>query len=275
MLSVTSLSAYLYCPRKLYLEKVLEFIPPPKDVLVKGTINHLMFDLLNKTEEKIVTSIKTSDLQSIINIYKQNYSLLLKDIIKNKIQSIKEVNLDPLNLFEEFWQTFEEEALFRATNVYDFIKEYNIYGQELWNKLTPKYLTEIKIKSDILGLSGIIDKIEINNDLFIPIELKTGSPPRQGAWPGHRVQLIAYLLLIKEKFKKDVKHGFIEYVTYKEKRHIILNPFSEEEVYDLIKEINSLLSSKEVPEIQKNKNKCNSCSLKEQCYNFKNLKIKE
>ena len=234
MLSVTHLSGYLYCPRKLYLEKVLEFIPPPKDVLIRGTINHLMFDYLNKIDQEIVTSITTSDLKSIFNIYKQNYSSLLRDIIKNNKLKIKEVNLDPLQLFQESWEVFEQEALFRATNVYEFIKKYNIYGKELWEKLTPKYLTEIKLSSNKLGLRGIVDKIEINKDLLIPIELKTGSPPKQGVWPGHKIQLIAYLLLIQENFNKKVKHGFVEYIMYKEKRHIIINPFSEQQVYDLV-----------------------------------------
>jgi len=269
MLSVTHLSTYLYCPRKLYLEQVLEFIPPPKDVLVRGTINHLMFDYLNKIDEQIVTSIKTSNLKEIFNIYKHNYSSLLKNIIKNNRLKIKEVKLNPLELFQESWGVFEQEALFRANNVYEFIKKYNIFGNELWEKLTPKYLTEIKLSSNKLGLRGIVDKIEINNDLLIPIELKTGSPPKQGVWPGHKIQLIAYLLLIKENFGKKVKHGFVEYITYQEKRHIVINPFSEQQVYDLVEEVNNLFSSKEAPSILENKNKCNACNLKEQCYNYK------
>ena len=275
MLSVTNLSTYLYCPRKLYLEQVLEYIPPPKDVLVKGTINHLMFDYLNKIDQEIVTSITTSNLKEIVNLYKQNYSSLLRNILKNKKQEIKEVNLNSLQLFHKSWEIFEQEALLRANNVYNFIKKYNIYGDELWKKLTPKYLTEIKLYSNKLGLKGIVDKIEINDDLFIPFELKTGSPPKKGVWPGHKIQLIAYLLLIKEHFNKKIKHGFVEYITYKEKRHIVINPFSEQRVYDLVKEINSLFSSKKVPQIIENKNKCNACNLKEQCYNFKNSKILE
>ncbi|MBI2659513.1 hypothetical protein HYX05_05440, partial [Candidatus Woesearchaeota archaeon] len=56
-ISVSLLSSYLYCSRKLFLEKVLLLEEPPKESLVMGSIRHETYDNINKKEEEIVTSI--------------------------------------------------------------------------------------------------------------------------------------------------------------------------------------------------------------------------
>ena len=67
MLSVTHLSSYLYCPRKLYLQKVLSIYEPPKEALVKGTIRHKM-----KTGRKV---IERSELKKkILNYLTESHS---------------------------------------------------------------------------------------------------------------------------------------------------------------------------------------------------------
>ena len=38
-ISVSTLSAYMYCKRKLFLERVLGLFEPEKEALVKGTIS--------------------------------------------------------------------------------------------------------------------------------------------------------------------------------------------------------------------------------------------
>ena len=60
-ISVSMLSAYLYCKRKLFLERVLGLFEPEKEALVKGTIRHETYDRVNRIEEKIVKSITEND----------------------------------------------------------------------------------------------------------------------------------------------------------------------------------------------------------------------
>ena len=68
MFSVTALATYLYCPRKLYLQQVLEFPEPPSEVLLLGSINHAMFDKINKLDESIVSSItEFTDIKELYN----------------------------------------------------------------------------------------------------------------------------------------------------------------------------------------------------------------
>jgi len=77
-ISVSMLSTYLYCPRMLFLQKVLAVEEPPKESLVMGSIRHETYDRINKEEEIIVTSItKKTDLNGILELYRQNYLKIL------------------------------------------------------------------------------------------------------------------------------------------------------------------------------------------------------
>jgi len=236
------LSSYLYCPRKLFLQKILAVEEPPKESTVLGSLRHEIYDFINQSEEKIVTSItKKIQYNELISLYKHFYSEALRErVIKNKSR-IKEVNLDIVDVFKRTWPLILEEAEIRANNIFNFIQKYNIYGQELWEKLTPKIISEISIWSDKLQLIGKIDRIEKYENSYVPIELKTGKIPKDGVWPGHRIQIAAYAMLLEEKFKIEVKEGFVNYLDAKETRHIAINPFMKEEIMNLVKEVQELL----------------------------------
>ena len=273
MLSVTHLSSYLYCPRKLYLEKVLNLYEPPKEALVKGSIRHKVYENINLIEEELVKSIKKGiTLEDLKGKYHQKYREILLDIISKNKEKLNQFNILPQDLFKSVWPLILSESETRATTIHTFIKKHNIFGQELWEKLTPKIESELRIESETLGLKGVIDQIEIYREGFVPIELKTGKSPKEGVWPGHKIQLIAYAILIEERFKTQIKEGFVHYLDTKEKRHIVLNPFMKLEVQELIKKVNELLISNDIPCFEKNQNKCVNCGLKEDCYDEKKLK---
>jgi len=273
MISVSTLSSYMYCPRKLYLQYVLRLTEPPKDVLLKGSIRHKVYENINLTEEELVRSIKQpATLEDLKGKYHQKYREILLEVIKQKKQDLSQFNILPQDLFKNVWPLILAESETRATSIHNFIQEHNIFGQELWEKLTPKIESELKITSEKLGLRGIVDQIEVYKQGFVPIELKTGSSPREGVWPGHKIQLIAYALLMEEKFNTEIKEGFVHYLDTKQKRHIALNAFMRLEVKELIEKVNNLLNSTEIPNFEKNQNKCIKCGLKEDCYNEKKLK---
>jgi len=267
-ISVSMLSAYLFCSRKLFLQQVLALKEPPKESTILGSLRHEIYDFINRSEEKIVTTIKEKiQYNELITTYKSFYSKALREkIIKNKSR-IKEVNLDIVDVFKKTWPLILDEAEIRAKNIFDFIQKYNVYGQELWEKLTPKIISEIWVDSDKLQLKGIIDKVEIYENGYVPIELKTGKMPKEGVWPGHKVQIAAYSMLIEEKFKTEVKEGFVNYLDANQTRHIAINPFMRQEILDLVKEVQEILKSHDLPNYCKNKNKCVNCGLRETCYN--------
>ncbi|MBU0627843.1 MAG: CRISPR-associated protein Cas4 [Nanoarchaeota archaeon] len=273
MLSVTTLSSYLYCPRKLYLQKVLGIYEPIKEALVKGSIRHKVYENINLADEGLVKSIKKLvELEELKGIYHQKYREILLDVIKKNKDELKKFDLDVNDLFKNVWPLILAESETRASTIHNFVVKNNMFGDELWAKLTPKIESELRIESEALGLKGVIDQIEIYENGFVPIELKTGKSPNEGVWPGHRIQLVAYALLMEDKFKTDIKEGFVHYLDSKQRRHIAINPFMKIEIKELVEKVNGLLSCEEIPNFEKNNNKCVNCGIKEECYDEKGLK---
>lgn len=267
-LPVSLLSTYLYCSRKLFLEKVLLLQEPPKESLVIGSLRHEIYDKINKSEEEIIRSItKSMAAEKILDLYKQKYiSILEKSVINNK-KRIEGISMTINDACKRCFPWIIEESSMRALNVFSFIEENNVFGEELWQKLTPKILSELRLESDELKLKGVIDQVHVYGDCYVPFELKTGSMPKDGVWPSHRIQIAAYSLLLEEKFKKKIKEGFIIYIDSNQKRHIAINPFLREEVGQIIDEVITILQSKELPDFCGNENKCRKCGLKDKCYN--------
>ena len=269
MLSVTLLSSYLYCPRSVYLTKVLKVVKPAKKAIVKGTIKHNVFDNINKIQENIVKNIKSKDINDIFRIYNQNYSQALRTAIINNKSLLRKAKLPLIDAFKQIWPLFKQESEFITKHIHEFIIINNVTGEQLWELLTPKIKSEIRIQSKQLELRGIIDKLEIHGTRVIPIEMKSGKMPNKGMWPGHRIQLAAYLMLLQEKYIKTIKSGYIHYIDHNEKRELVLNPFITKEVIETKDKVKTLLKSQNIPNICENKNKCNACSLKTICYNYK------
>ncbi|MEA3431006.1 MAG: CRISPR-associated protein Cas4 [Nanoarchaeota archaeon] len=269
MISVTKLSSYLYCSRKLYLTDVLKLSEPPKDVMVKGTIRHLTFEKINDIEESIVTSIQQShDFKHILNLYVKYFSKALRSSIMSNKYRLKGVSLPLIDAYREIWPHFMKESERRSLNLFNFILDNKIFGTKLWDSLFPKIKSEVRINSKSLELRGIIDQIHVYPDKVIPVELKTGKAPVEGVWPGHKIQIAAYMLLFNEKFESSINTGIIHYLDYDKQVDITLNPFLKEEVIDLKNKVKLLLTSGDTPKKCANLNKCKACSLKNECFNL-------
>ncbi len=266
-ISVSLLSSYLYCSRKLFLEKVLMLEEPPKESLVMGSIRHETYDNINKKEEEIVTSItKEYDSEHIQALYKQKYLQILRKAVANNKKRLEEVNISMLEAYRKSFPFIMEESSVRSDNIVNFIKANDVFGEELWQKLTPKIISELRVESDELKLKGIIDQVHVYDNEYVPFELKTGRTPSDGVWPSHRIQIAAYSMLLQEKFDKEIKEGFVVYLDTKEKRHIVFNPFMKQEVKQIVDEVIALLESRELPDFCNNENKCRKCGLRQTCY---------
>lgn len=269
MISVTTLSSYLYCPRKIYLTNVLRLVPPPKEIMVKGTIRHKVHEEINLNEESIVSQILDKyDKEKINQLYSINFAKHLRyAIIKNKEQ-LRKVSLPLDQAYKQIWPLLEKESLVRSNNIFDFKLKTKLSGKALWESLVPKIKSEIRVESEQLELKGIVDQIHVYPNKILPFELKTGKAPNDGAWPGHKIQIAAYMMLLSEKFNTIIEVGTIHYLDAEKKHDIFYNPFLKEEVLELRDKVKALLKSSEIPQICENTNKCNACSLKSKCYSL-------
>jgi CRISPR-associated protein Cas4 len=267
MIPVSSLSAYLYCPRKIFLEKVLRLAEPPKEMVAKGKIKHNVYDLINKSEEPIVASItEDSTEQDIYRSFENNYSgILKKTIIKNK-SLLRMLDIEPPLIYAKIMPQLRHVARLRTSNIMDFIVRFKVYGQELWDKLTPKIKSEFKIESQSLGLSGIIDQVQVYDDILVPVELKSGSPPKDGVWPGHQIQVAAYVMMIEDVFRIELKKGYVSYIEEGINREVVMNPFLRDRVLELRDKVKRIISELKLPDKVKNENKCRNCGLFESCH---------
>ncbi|MBN1502828.1 CRISPR-associated protein Cas4 [Candidatus Woesearchaeota archaeon] len=266
MISVTFLSSYEYCPRKLYLTQVMKVVVPPKEVLVKGKIRHEIHDNINKAEEPLVRAITTKDFKSILDTFKQKYAEITRSIIIRNKGALNEVNLELSETFKSTWPLILYESEQRVKNIYSFIKKTGLLGEELWLNLSPKIKSEYRLESENLRLKGIVDQIEVYENKIVPYELKTGKTPRKGVWPGHKLQMAAYLLLLGEVLGNKIDIGYINYLDTKEIREVILNPFLEHEVHTTKNKVIELFNRDNAPEPIKQENKCKICELYGQCY---------
>ncbi|MBD3361340.1 CRISPR-associated protein Cas4 [Candidatus Woesearchaeota archaeon] len=269
MVSVTTLTSYLYCPRKLFLERVEGYVEIPRGVLVKGAVKHRVFDELTSSEEQLISSLKKSfDWDTTFEQYKSYFSRILRRAVLKSAKQIKMAQLNPMAVFNEFQLFFSKEAETRARYVFDFMQKNKIDGSELWSQLVPKIKSEYKVSSQVLDLSGKIDRVEVYPEQLIPIEIKSGNPPREGAWENHKVQLAAYALLLEDKFGIKVSEGVIHYVDANQKIDVSINPFLREQVKELIKNVKLLFKSRKIPPIAENKNKCAVCGLRKKCHSL-------
>ncbi len=267
MVSATMLGTYLYCTRKLYLEKVFGMIEIPKEQLVFGKIRHNCFETATIEEKNIVKSItKNMNLVDVQNVFTNFYSEILKKQIENNRSSFECLNILSEEVFEKIWPKFLKESILRTKTVFAFAQQNNVFEEELWSMLVPKIKSEISMESEALELRGIIDRLEIYPEALVPVEMKTGSMPAEGVWPSHKVQIAVYMLLAESNYKIPIRKGIVRYLDTETDRIISMNPFLKYEIADLVKKVKEILNSEKIPNFCGNRNKCASCGLKKKCY---------
>ena len=278
MINASLLSAYEYCARKLFLEQVLKLIVVPREAVVKGSIRHQVHNKTNRAEENFVKSIKQElPYNELMEKYKKLHSDILRDsIVRNKMK-LAELKISLSGFFQESWPVIFQETQQRARVVCDFISQRKVFGEELWRLLSPKIESEYYVESEELMLKGVIDALEVYDNKVVrevvPYELKTGSAPREGVWPGHKIQAAAYILLL-EKNRMFVREAFVKYLDINEARPVVMNPFLEKKVIETRDKVMQLFQGKSIPTICDSKAKCAACALKDQCLNEKFIKEK-
>lgn len=267
MIPVSLLSSYLYCPRKIYLQRVLRLEEPTRESTLRGTIKHNVYDEFSFQKRNIIVNITPdNNLEDI----RKAFETLFKQILRNQViihkKNIQRLRSEPAKFYASILPTFSNDIKSRAKTVWDFIIKHKVFGEKLWERLTPKIKSEYYIESEILGLKGKIDQVHVYDGKVIPFELKTGKTAKEGLWPGHKIQLAAYIMLLEEKFDMDIGKGEVYYIDENEIRELELNNFHRDDVVQTRENLKALLDSKEIPPIINNENKCNSCAFKKDCY---------
>lgn len=260
LVSVTDMCAFRFCPRSLYLKLVLGLREPPKPVMVLGSIRHKVYDEANRKEEELVRQIG-SDMkrQEVLQMFSNAYNAILNKSVYSYLPQLESLNMDKEDVTVRLQEAVAGQASERADEIVSFSSKTGLFGSELWEKLTPKIISELGVRSEKLRLRGIVDRIEVYGSEYVPVEIKTGRAPSDGVWPDHRLQVAAYMLLLNEKFNAKIKEGLVRYVAAGQTRQVVMNPFMEYEVTEAVNDVFALLEQKKAPDFC-GKGYCSVCS---------------
>ena len=74
-------------------------------------------------------------------------------------------------------------------------------------------MAAVTLRSSAYGINGKPDCLIRNADGIIPVEFKkSAKPPAQGGvYPNHLIQVIAYIVLVRENYRERVPYGLVIY----------------------------------------------------------------
>ncbi len=113
-----------------------------------------------------------------------------------------------------------------------------------------------------LHLVGKPDYIVVNDDGYIPVEVKTGRTPR-APYDGHVLQLAAYGLLVRRVLGKPAPYGYLRYPerTFR----IVFTPELERRVLAVLALMQQQATRREVPRSHEHPARCRACGFRQVC----------
>ena len=259
--NVRDVSDYLYCARKAYLKLVVGKREPANSAMIAGRIIHEILDEFSKLEPDITSGIiRKMSSKELENLFSKHIEIAASRIFQKNEQIASSFNISQEEITGRIMQKLKRDLSKRIPAITRLLNK-NIFGNQLWQHLEPKFLTELRIESEKYGLVGKIDKVMISKEGYIPYEVKNSeaSNPHKS----DLLQLAAYALLLEEHFKTKISRGVLEY-----KNQEIEIEISEELKQDVLNIISCLnmLNEKNIPPITEKLNKCRACGLRGECY---------
>lgn len=261
IISVSDITAWLYCPRKVYLNKICGLKVGQNRNMVIGRLKHNILENFSKSEEKVITQFDSNfDSLDMVFIYEDLIKHIAKNVFDQNQQSIEKFLIDKEDILKKILRDFSEDIKLRVKSIKEAILKGHI-KEDIWKNLDSIYLSELKLESESLGLKGRVDRIIISraDNSIIPFELKSREDK---IFLSDELQLTAYAMLLEYQYHQKILKGIIE--VGNNKQEIEISEDKKQEVLRIAEEIRNL-NEKFVPPIQSNFNKCRSCEFREEC----------
>lgn len=124
-----------------------------------------------------------------------------------------------------------------------------------------KLLRALPLFSQIHGLSGKADIVEVRGTEIIPVEYKKG---KRRDFDNDNIQLTAQALCLEEMFKTQITRGFIYHASSKKRREVAINEDLRKATIATIEKVCELLANETIPSAEY-KPRCEGCSLYNIC----------
>ncbi len=127
-------------------------------------------------------------------------------------------------------------------------------------------LFNLKLLSESLGLSGLLDMALLMDKEVIPVDFKDGSFSKSHSVAlHHKYQLIAYGLLLEESYEKFSVRGFIHSLEDGRTRSITFSEGAKVFLKSKIKKMRRMILEEEFPDETPYKGRCRECEFKPVC----------
>ncbi len=120
---------------------------------------------------------------------------------------------------------------------------------------------DVRLRSERLGLVGIVDEVVVTADEVIVVDYKMAS------WAGenHRLQLSAYAILASESYARPVNVGYVYLLKTKQFEKIVIDSALRNSVHETIRLINRIRFQEYMPAPTVQRNKCATCEFRRLC----------
>ncbi len=265
MISVSSISEFIYCPVKLYLKHFQENNIQTQEMIAGKIVQEMRRGFEEITKRNIWNIKDNIEIKEIYEVLFDEVPQFIENVSR-KYSKMYEVDILNLNdLCNDLEEDFELESRFMALKIKEVLKNTNKRGMEITEMFFPQSLLHFPLKNEELNLSGKIDKIEIINGIYYPIDTRTAIPPGNGVWLADALQIAAYAVLIDYELNKEVLVGFVEYKKIGERRPVIINSILHNKLFNVLDSMNRMFERQEIPEFKLFKNKCQKCEYMEIC----------
>ncbi len=265
MIRVSSISEFIYCPAKIFLNQTQK-----NDIQTHEMINGKLVHEVRRGYEEITKQ----------NIWRIKENIELEDIFSTIFEEVPQftqkiskkyfdrygIDHSTLNsICNDLEEDLKLESQFLSLKIKKILNTTSKRGGEIAEMFFPQSLLEFSLKNEGLNLIGKIDKIEVINGVYYPVEVKTGMPPSKGVWLADALQIAAYAALMDYELNKEVLVGFVDYIKICERRPVVVNSVLHQKLFGVLDDMITMFEKQEIPEFTINKNKCEKCEYMDIC----------
>ena len=267
IISASEMERYGYCPLSWYLD--LEGIDAEGDEVHSGVEKHKEMgdSLKNLLVEEEKSRETSTTLMTVVAMIMTLVTLALVILLISSDQLRQNLGFILL-IIGIGWMLVASFFLYRllvSTEKVDKLRDDYKLGET--DIETPDGLTKETplLKSVNHNLAGRPDYLIKENEIRIPVEVKTGRRPRAPFF-SHVLQIGAYCLLSEETFQRKPTHGQIRYGFDNEPHDVKWDSDLRALVIEKLEDMNDILEGKaEAHRNHKRIGKCNSCSRRKGC----------
>ncbi len=185
--SISQVEKYFRCPFLQFVEHGISPKENQKFELKANDVGTILHSVAQKFVNKFIEK----------NFSNENVEKLSKDIF-NEIMSQKKYKSFTKNKY--YLSMLEEEAVRFCKAI-----KYQIDSSDFKPVFTEKYFDNYTLKNG-LKFSGVVDRVDVYNNLIRIIDYKTGSEKFsfKNLYYGLKLQLVAYMKVLAEKLNQDV-----------------------------------------------------------------------